>query len=60
MIRKEAGLFFGSFLPKGEVFAYVRLFQNLKDLKGCLGDGQRIAERTAGAGKWTVLSGPLS
>ena len=32
-IRKEAGLFCGSFLRKGEVFAYVGRNQNLKDLK---------------------------
>jgi len=32
VIRKEAGLFCGSFLRKGEVFAYVGLTQNLKDL----------------------------
>ena len=32
-IRKEAGLFRGTFLQKGEVLAHVVLFQNLKDLK---------------------------
>jgi len=32
-LRKEAGIFFGSFLRKGEVFAYVRLSQKLEDLK---------------------------
>ena len=32
-IRKGAGLFCGSFPRKGEAFAYVGLFQNLKDLK---------------------------
>ena len=32
-IRKEAGLFCGSFLRKGEVFAYAELSQNLKDRK---------------------------
>ena len=31
-IRKEAGLLFGSFLRKGEVFAYVGRIQNLNDL----------------------------
>jgi len=31
---KEVGLFCGSFLRKGEVFAYVGFFQNRKDLKG--------------------------
>ena len=31
-IRKEAGPFCGSFLPKGELFAYVGRIQNLKDL----------------------------
>jgi len=30
-IRKDAGLFCGSFLRKGEVFAYVGRIQNLKD-----------------------------
>ena len=34
--RKEAGLFCGSFLLKGEVFAYVASVQNLKDLQGYL------------------------
>jgi len=33
-IRKQAGLFCGSFLRKGEVFAYFGLSKNLKDLKG--------------------------
>ena len=32
-IRKEAGLSCGSFLRKGEVFAYVGRIQNLKDVK---------------------------
>ena len=32
-IRKDAGLFCGPRLRKGEVFAYVGLPQNLKDLK---------------------------
>ena len=32
-LRKEAGLFCGSLLRKGEVFAYVGLIQILKDLK---------------------------
>ena len=32
-IRKEAELFCGSFLRMGDVFAYVRLFQSLRDLK---------------------------
>ena len=32
--RKDAGLYCGSRLRKGEVFAYVGLPQNLKDLKG--------------------------
>ena len=32
-IRKEAGVFCGTFLRKGEVFACVVLSQNLKDLK---------------------------
>ena len=32
-IRKEAGLFCGSFLRKGEVFAYVGRMQKSKDLK---------------------------
>ena len=32
-LRKEAGLFCGSLLRKGEVFAYVGRNQNLKDLK---------------------------
>ena len=30
---KDAGLYCGSRLRKGEVFAYVGLSQNLKDLK---------------------------
>ena len=33
-IRKDAGLYCGSRLRKGEVFAYVGRNQNLKDLKG--------------------------
>ena len=33
MIRKDAGLYCGSRLRKGEVFAYVGSIQNLKDLK---------------------------
>jgi len=33
LIRKEAGLFCGSFLRKGEVFPYVGLSHNLKDLQ---------------------------
>ena len=33
MIRKDAGLYYGPRLRKGEVFAYVGLPQNLKDLK---------------------------
>ena len=33
-IRKEAGHFCGSFLRKGEVFAFVGRNQNLKDLTG--------------------------
>ena len=32
-IRKDAGLYCGSLLRKGEVFTYVGLPQNLKDLK---------------------------
>jgi hypothetical protein len=32
-IRKDTGLYCGSRLRKGEVFAYVGLSQNLKDLK---------------------------
>ena len=32
-IRKDAGLYCGSRLRKGEVFAYVGLPHNLKDLK---------------------------
>jgi len=32
-IRKEAGVFCGSFLRKGEELTYVGLFHNLKDLK---------------------------
>ena len=32
-IRKDAGLYCGPRLRKGEVFAYVRSIQNLKDLK---------------------------
>ena len=34
MIRKDAGLYCGPRLRKGEVFAYVGLPQNLKDLNG--------------------------
>ena len=33
-IRKDAGLYCGSRLRSGEVFAYVGSIQNLKDLKG--------------------------
>ena len=33
VLRKEAGLFCGSLLRKGEVFAYVGRNQNLMDLK---------------------------
>ena len=33
VIRKDAGLYCGPRLRKGEVFAYVGLPQNLKDLK---------------------------
>jgi hypothetical protein len=33
-IRKEAGLFCGYFLRKGEVFAYVGSIKNLKNVKG--------------------------
>ena len=33
MIRKDAGLYCGPRLRKGEVFAYVGLPQSLKDLK---------------------------
>ena len=33
-IRKDTGLYCGSHLRKGGVFAYVGLSQNLKDLKG--------------------------
>ena len=36
-IRKDAGFFSGSFLWKGEVFAYIGLSQNLKDLKDLQG-----------------------
>ena len=36
VIRKEAGLFCGSFLRKGKVFAYVGRIQHLKDLKGAV------------------------
>ena len=32
-IRKEAGFFCGSFLRRGEVLAFVRRDQNLKDLE---------------------------
>ena len=32
-LRKEAGLFCGFFLRKGDVFAFVGLNKNLKDLK---------------------------
>jgi hypothetical protein len=37
-IRKDTGLCCGSRLRKGEVFAYVGLSQNLKDLKDPLRD----------------------
>ena len=33
-IRKDAGLYCGPRLRKGEVFAYVGSIQNLKDLEG--------------------------
>jgi len=46
--RKEAGLFCGSFLRKGELFAYVGSIQILKDLKALLEKEKRIrsAEHT--------------
>ena len=46
-IRKEPGLYCGSRLRKGEVFAYVGLSQNLKDLKET---GLTQAERDGGRG----------
>ena len=52
-IRQEAGLFCGSFLRKGEVLAFARSIQNLKDLKENLKDLKRdwycIAEQPAPA-----------
>jgi len=42
-LRQEAGLFCGSFLRKGEVFAYVGLIQNPKDLTHSLGGGAHMA-----------------
>ena len=36
-MRKEGGLFCGSFLRKGEVLSYVGLSQNVKDLKDLKG-----------------------
>ena len=50
-IRKETGLCCGSRLRKGEVFAYVGLPQNLKDLKvtsGCCAPDQRRYSRVNG------------
>ena len=49
-LRKDAGLCCGSRLRKGEVFAYVGLPQNLKDLKGvqqgrCKGGMREEAEK---------------
>ena len=40
-IRKDAGLYCGSRLRSGEVFAYVGLSQNLKDLKDLINGGVR-------------------
>jgi len=45
-IRKEAGLFCGSFLRKGEVFAYAGRSQNLKDLQGYLAHKKHPLRRT--------------
>ena len=39
MIRKDAGLYCGPRLRKGEVFAYVGRIHNLKDLKSLKGRG---------------------
>jgi len=49
-IRKEVGIFCGSFLEKGEVFASVGLSQNLKDLKDC-GVVYQFVERFCGGDK---------
>ena len=49
-IRKDAGLYCGPRLRSGEVFAYVGLFQNLKDLKS----DSRCARCGAGAGCSTI------
>ena len=38
--RTEEGLLCGSFVREGEVFAYVGLFQNLKDLNDDLRKGE--------------------
>ena len=46
-IRKEAGLFYGSFLRKGELFAYVVIF-NLKDLKDSTYSPQRWSSNPSG------------
>ena len=43
--RKDAGLCCGSRLRKGEVFAYVGLPQNLKDLKDTPGSARRSCSR---------------
>jgi len=47
---KDAGLFCGSFLRKGEVFAYVGRIQNLEDLKAPKG-GVRLSTLEATQGQ---------
>ena len=63
-IRKNAGLCCGSRLGKGEVFAYVGLSQNLKDLKASvlpstssykLGGNQRGGPSSLKVLKWNIL-----
>ena len=44
--RKEAGLSRGSFLRKGEVFAYVGRVQTLKDLEDSLSSGRQGRSRS--------------
>ena len=52
--RKKAGLFCESFLRKDEVFAYVGLIQNLKNLKGCVYRYPHEGSFVTGRWSWRV------
>ena len=56
-IRKDAGLCCGSRLRKGEVFSYVGLPQNLKNLKSATEDTCRPPDRSCSDGSRGLLSG---